>query len=223
MPIKARTPLMLGLALAMAMMADTCGGSPGHTVIPSAVPSTVSPAVNNGAVYGIAQTGTGTATTTVIGGTFSSVTAPGGAATARSHIAAFYPATGALRALNPTLNGDVQDVLEGPTAGTVYVAGNFTTVNGVAQSHLRAARRNHRSPGARLHGNLHGTGPFSQSPGPATGCTARRQLHDSRWRCAPRPGLGQRHHRCPRLLHGHQRHRTPQQHRQWFPGCCRSA
>ncbi len=134
--MKTRTPLILGLALAMAMMAAPSVAAPGHTVIPSVVPSTVSPAVNNGEVYGIAQTGTGTATTAVIGGTFSSVTAPGGAATARSHIAAFYPATGALRALNPTLNGDVQDVLEGPTAGTVYVAGNFTTVNGVAKSHL---------------------------------------------------------------------------------------
>ncbi len=27
-------------------------------------------------------------------------------------------------------------MLEGPTAGTVYVAGNFTTLNGVATSHL---------------------------------------------------------------------------------------
>jgi hypothetical protein len=135
--MKTRSPLILGLVLAMTMLAaPAMAAGPGHTVIPSPVPSTVSPAVNNGEVYAIAQTGTGTATTTVIGGTFSSVTAPGGAATARSHVAAFYPATGALRALNPTLNGDVQDVLEGPTAGTVYLAGNFTTFNGVAKSHL---------------------------------------------------------------------------------------
>ncbi len=133
--MKLRRARIALLALAMSLvampaMADT--GPTGHDKIPSAVPSTISPAVNNGFVQGIVQVGS----TMVIGGTFTSLTPPGGAATNRNKVAAFDATTGALRALNPALNGDVTDVLAGPTAGTVYVAGRFTTVNGVANSHL---------------------------------------------------------------------------------------
>ena len=133
--MKLRSVWILLMALAMSLvampaMADT--GPTGHDKIVNAVPSTISPAVNNGYVQGIVQVGT----TMVIGGTFTSLTPPGGAATNRTKVAAFDAATGALRAFNPVLNGDVTDVLAGPTPGTVYVAGSFSTVNGVATSHL---------------------------------------------------------------------------------------
>jgi PKD domain/Malectin domain len=135
--MKTRNVLIAGLAIAMSLIAvPAMGAAPGHDKIPTAVPSTVSPAVNDGQVNAIVQVGNSTSGTMVIGGSFTKVTPPGGAATARSRVASFNPSTGALRALNPVLNGDVQDVLEGPVDGTVYIAGSFTTVNGAAKSHL---------------------------------------------------------------------------------------
>jgi len=119
-------------ALAFPAALATAAG-PGHTVIPNAVPSAATPAVNDGQVNAVTQVGS----TMVAGGTFSSVTPPGGSAQSRSAVVSFDAATGALRSgFHPTLNGTVQDVLPGPTAGTVYIAGNFTTVNAVAHSHV---------------------------------------------------------------------------------------
>ena len=106
---------------------------PGHDRIVSAVPSAQTPAANNGAVFTFAQVGG----TMFAGGTFTSVSAPGGAAQARSYLIGFSPTTGALSTtFKPVLNGAVQNLQPGPTAGTVYAAGNFTTVNGVGASHL---------------------------------------------------------------------------------------
>ena len=73
----------------------------------------------------------------VVGGTFTTVTPVGGSATSRSYVMAFDTASGALvPGFNPSLNGIVNEVIPGPTAGTVYLAGAFTTVNGAAQSHV---------------------------------------------------------------------------------------
>jgi PKD repeat protein len=105
--------------------------APGHTVIASAVPSGATPAINDGQVNAIVQVGS----TMVVGGTFSSVTPPGGSAQSRSSLVLFDASTGALRS-NVSLNGAVQDVMAGPTATTAYVAGSFTSVNGTAQSHV---------------------------------------------------------------------------------------
>lgn len=113
-------------------LATAASGPTGHGQIPAEVPSTMSPAVNDGQVQAIVQVGD----TVVIGGTFSSLTPRGGAATARSKVATFDASTGALRPFSPTLNGDVQDVLAGPVPDTVYVAGYFTNVSGTASSHL---------------------------------------------------------------------------------------
>ncbi len=51
----------------------------------------------------------------------------------RSRLLSFAPATGVLDgAFAPTLDGEVQGIEPGPTAGTVYVMGGFKTVNGAA-------------------------------------------------------------------------------------------
>ena len=191
--MKLRSMWILLLALAMSLvampaMADT--GPTGHDKIVNAVPSTISPAVNNGYVQGIVQVGT----TMVIGGTFTSLTPPGGAATNRTKVAAFDASTGALRAFNPVLNGDVTDVLAGPTAGTVYVAGSFTTVNGVATSHLALLNATTGAPVAGLQGAGHQRRDQHDHQGrqPAP---ARRQLHDRRWPGPRRPRYDQPDHR----------------------------
>ena len=96
--MKLRSVWILLMAVAMSLvampaMADT--GPTGHDKIVNAVPSTISPAVNDGYVQGIVQVGS----TMVIGGTFTSLTPPGGAAaTNRTKVAAFDAASGALRA-----------------------------------------------------------------------------------------------------------------------------
>ncbi|WP_155993147.1 PKD domain-containing protein [Nocardioides sp. URHA0020] len=124
--------LVGALATTLTFVAAPGVAAPGHTVLPSATPSGVTPAINNGQVNSIVQVGS----TVVVGGTFTSVTPPGGGAQTRNYVIAFDASTGALRTFAANLNGTVQDVMAGPTAGTVYVAGSFTTVNGTAQSHV---------------------------------------------------------------------------------------
>ncbi len=139
-PFLTRVPrlvLVLALALALAGVvraapAAQAATAAGHDQIVSAAPG-VTPAINNGEVDAIAQVGG----VMVVGGTFTTVTPVGGSATTRNYVMAFDTATGALvPGFNPTLNGIVNEVIPGPTAGTVYLAGAFTTVNGAAQSHL---------------------------------------------------------------------------------------
>ncbi|HEY6748291.1 MAG TPA: PKD domain-containing protein [Mycobacteriales bacterium] len=95
----------------------------------SAVPSNATPNAVNGTVFGIAQVGT----TIVMGGSFTSVTSPNRATTYNlPYVIAFDQATGAVNtAFAPGLDGQVNAVLPGPTAGTVYVGGSFNNVNGV--------------------------------------------------------------------------------------------
>ncbi|WP_205471500.1 hypothetical protein [Nocardioides sp. SYSU D00038] len=107
--------------------------APGHTTMPSPAPAATTPAVADGQVNGIAQVGP----TVLVGGTFTRVTPPGGSTTTRNRLFAFTAATGALRTdVNPNPNDVVNDVLEGPTATTAYVAGRFTTINGTTRNRI---------------------------------------------------------------------------------------
>ena len=97
--------------------------------LPSAVPSAITPSVDNGETDSIAQVGN----TMVIGGTFTSV---GGQT--RDYVAAFNATTGAaVDDLQPDARRVVNTVIPGPTPTTAYVGGNFTTVSGVAASSSR--------------------------------------------------------------------------------------
>lgn len=102
--------------------------------MPSAVPSNATPWVEAGKVQKIVQVGN----TMVAGGSFSTVSEPGGGTSyPRTNLFAFNATTGAVsQAFNPQLNGVVETLLPGPTPGTVYVGGTFTTVNGNPASHL---------------------------------------------------------------------------------------
>jgi hypothetical protein len=96
----------------------------------TAVPSAQTPNVNNGMVNTIAAVGNDV----YLGGTFTSVSPPGnkgGNAITRRYILAFDATTGAVdNAFVPQLNGTVDTIQPGPIAGTLYVGGGFSTVNG---------------------------------------------------------------------------------------------
>jgi hypothetical protein len=99
----------------------------GSRAIPNDIPSTKTPAVDNGSVRAIARVGT----SVVIGGDFTSVDGK-----ARRHVAAFNPATGTLRSFAPAVSGPVYAIAPGPTTQTVFVAGNFRTVGSTKRRDL---------------------------------------------------------------------------------------
>jgi hypothetical protein len=98
------------------------------------VPAVFTPNVNDGTVFGITQVGSWI----VVGGSFTSVTPHGSsAAQSRPYLFAYDQATGAIdTAFSPKLDGAVNAVIPGPTAGTVYVGGRFKTVNGAKSKGL---------------------------------------------------------------------------------------
>jgi hypothetical protein len=128
-----------GMAVATCVAAVAALASPGaqaaqpsdpgpRNQLPNAVPSAITPQVNDGRVFAIAENGS----TMIIGGSFTQV---GG----QSHqsVAVFDKTTGALSAsFAPTVNGDVNAVIPGPTSTTVYIGGAFTQVNGTPAQFL---------------------------------------------------------------------------------------
>ncbi len=117
--------LSIGLGLAVGAGAPA-QASPVQSAIVGAVPASYTPNIGNGTVYAIAQVGS----TVVVGGSFTSVTAHGSStAVTRNRVLAFDAATGALSGgFAPSLDGTVNTLVPGPTAGTVYVGGSFTNV-----------------------------------------------------------------------------------------------
>ena len=95
----------------------------------AAAPMAGTPNITDGRVYAITQVGT----TTLVGGSFTSATSANGASTYnQKYVLAFDAATGAVNtAFAPVLDGEVDALLPGPTAGTVYVAGSFNNLGGV--------------------------------------------------------------------------------------------
>ncbi|WP_370618062.1 PKD domain-containing protein [Mumia qirimensis] len=140
MPAPRRLRLVLSLLVSAAVIAvgveaaqtTATAAAPQHDkVVSDALPMT--PAVNDGSVQAIAQVGS----TVIVGGDFTSVTPVGGAATTRNYVMAFDKATGQLvPGFAPELNGDVTEVIAGPTPTSVYIAGRFTRVNGSPASHV---------------------------------------------------------------------------------------
>jgi hypothetical protein len=102
-------------------------------IIASAVPAKYTPNFTDGAVEAMAEVGG----RMITGGSFTSVSAVTKAGTApattRSYLMAFDPTTGALDTdFAPTLNGEVDAIVPDASGTAVYVAGKFTTVDGVA-------------------------------------------------------------------------------------------
>ncbi|UPK74319.1 PKD domain-containing protein [Nocardioidaceae bacterium SCSIO 66511] len=95
---------------------------------------------------GIAQIGD----TVVLGGNFTKATSAGGGQVTRNYLLAFDADTGKIStSFVPALNGSVEEVLAGPTAGTVYVVGGFSQVNGANSSRVVLLRL---SDGSRVSG-----------------------------------------------------------------------
>jgi PKD repeat protein len=118
----------IGLAVVPLSAASAFG--PVQPNLVGVVPGTNTPNIADGVVYAITQVGN----ETIVGGSFTSATAPGSTTNpvTRNYIMGFDTTTGAISTtFVPQLNGGpVEGLAPGPTANTVYVAGTFTTVNG---------------------------------------------------------------------------------------------
>ncbi|MCI3948436.1 MAG: domain containing protein [Acidimicrobiales bacterium] len=107
--------------------------NPTQSVVVSPDPANWTPEVLDGRVLSIVQVGG----TMVVGGTFTSVRAPGGAAQSRPYLFAFDATTGALSTtFLPRLDRSVDVVAAHPDGTSVIVGGEFTTVNGTAAKKL---------------------------------------------------------------------------------------
>jgi PKD repeat protein len=155
-PVRMRSILTLLTAFALSLTvcaagvtrADAAAGSasssaallaaataPAADRMPGDVPSRRTPWVLDGEVSKVVQVGG----VMVAGGLFTQVTDPmNGTPYTRQNLFAFDATTGLVsQTFNPTVDGQVQQLLPGPTAGTVYVAGDFTKINGKGPNHLQ--------------------------------------------------------------------------------------
>ena len=120
------------------------------------VPANYTPNIDGGIVFAITQSGSWI----IAGGTFTSATQHGTTtAIPTTGIVAFDQTTGAIdTAFAPTLDGEVDSLLTGPTPNTVYVGGKFTNVNGV---HAKGLTLLNLSDGSIVPGF---TSPFLDGP-----------------------------------------------------------
>jgi len=124
--------LLTGVSLLALHGGLATAAPPTQSSVVGSVPAQT-PAVDDGSVLSINTVGN----TVVAGGTFTRAASRGGAMVTRNYLMAFDANTGQLSStFTPTLNGRVESVIPGPTAGTVYVGGQFTTVNGAPASHV---------------------------------------------------------------------------------------
>ncbi|WP_155992831.1 PKD domain-containing protein [Nocardioides sp. URHA0020] len=133
------TGQLIGIATVAAVLIGSltplAATSADAATVPDTAPSAATPQVKNGATYAITEVGS----TMVLGGTFTQAANYGAnqPTVDRSYVLAFDRDSGQLSStFAPVLDGIVNDVEPGPTAGTVYVAGAFTTVNGTKNPKL---------------------------------------------------------------------------------------
>jgi PKD repeat protein len=109
--------------------------APAPNRMPGDVPTKKTPWVLDGEVTKVVQVGD----VMVAGGLFTQVSDPmNGSVYSRQNLFAFDATTGLVsQTFNPTVDGQVQQLLPGPTPGTVYVAGDFMKVNGKGPNHLQ--------------------------------------------------------------------------------------
>ncbi|MGC1213829.1 MAG: malectin domain-containing carbohydrate-binding protein [Micromonospora sp.] len=111
--------------------AGAASAAPNHTTLVKTVPSTASPDIMDGTVFAIFDAGT----KIIAAGSFTRVQNRGSDVDiTRNYVLAFDKATGTVdTAFAPTVDNEVYAVAAGPTAGTVFLAGKFNTVNGVTR------------------------------------------------------------------------------------------
>lgn len=122
-------------APAIAPVAPSASLAPTPDRMPGDVPSKKTPWVLDGEVTKIVQVGN----TMIAGGLFTQVADPmNGTQYARQNLFAFDATTGLVsQTFNPTVNGQVQQLMPGPTPNTVYVAGEFTKINSKGPNHIQ--------------------------------------------------------------------------------------
>lgn len=122
-------------ALPVAALPAAAAAAPATDRMPGDVPSRRTPWILDGRVHKIVQVGD----TMVAAGSFTTVADPmNGPRYARQNLVAFDATTGVVsQTFAPTVDGAVQQLLPGPTPGTVYVAGDFTKINGKGPNHLQ--------------------------------------------------------------------------------------
>ena len=136
-PPSALTRRVLAALVAVALTAagltsaGAASAAPNHTTLVKTVPSTASPDIMDGTVYAIYDAGT----KIIAAGSFTRVQNRGSDVDiSRNYVLAFDKATGTVdTAFAPTVDNQVYAVVAGPTAGTVFLAGKFNTVNGVTR------------------------------------------------------------------------------------------
>jgi len=127
-----------GLVLASTLVVTPLGTAGAvqaqQSQVVSAVPASYTPNLQNGSTRAIAKVGT----KVVLGGDFTSVANAGSSTVlTRSRLLAFDATTGVVDpGFKPSFDKIVNAVVPGPSAGTVYVGGGFTTVNGTAHRGL---------------------------------------------------------------------------------------
>ncbi|MGC4805550.1 malectin domain-containing carbohydrate-binding protein [Micromonospora sp. DT233] len=121
----------VALTIAGLAVGAPAGATPSHPTLVSAVPSAASPDIVDGTVYAIHDAGT----KIIVAGSFTKVqNRSSDVDIVRRYVLAFDKATGTVdTAFVPTVDNEVSAVAAGPTAGTVYLAGKFNTVNGVTR------------------------------------------------------------------------------------------
>jgi hypothetical protein len=130
--------LGLGLLVALAstqsgQLAQAVSPAPNHGSVVTDTPRTDLPTTLDGSVDAGDQVGSAL----VYGGTFTSHRLPDGTTVAQRYLVAFNVNTGALvSGFRPVLNGPVTSIEAGDVAGTVFIGGGFTTVNGSAAPRL---------------------------------------------------------------------------------------
>ncbi|MCI4064959.1 malectin [Micromonospora sp. R77] len=121
----------LSLTVAGLVAAGPATAAPNHGTLVTQVPSTASPDIQDGTVDAIYDAGT----KIIAVGDFTRVqNRNSDVDISRNYVLAFDKATGTVdTAFAPTVDNEVYAVVAGPTAGTVFIAGKFNTVNGVTR------------------------------------------------------------------------------------------
>ena len=137
---RTRPTSMVGAGmLALTMLVVTAGAATpavaNQSVVPSTFPLANQPRVMDGRIYSIDTRGT----SVVVGGTFTRIRpAPSGSTEiSRAYIFKFDVSTGLIdNTFRPTLNGAVEGIRYSPDGQSLFVAGAFTTVNGVTRNRV---------------------------------------------------------------------------------------
>ncbi|HZN19455.1 MAG TPA: delta-60 repeat domain-containing protein [Micromonosporaceae bacterium] len=121
---------VMGLPMATGPAAVAAQPLPGHTGLVPTTPRTDVPRITNGQIYDIEVVGN----RVFIAGTFTSIANVGGSPVGQRWLAAYNIDTGRIdMTFRPTFDGAVSAVEASPDGTSIYVAGAFNTVGGVAR------------------------------------------------------------------------------------------